>query len=36
MVGKDRMFVTKINDNPYIPVSKARFAAADRDVNVNF
>ena len=36
MVGKDRMFVTKINDNPYIPVTKARLEAADRDVNVNF
>ncbi len=36
MVGKDRLFVTKISDNPFIPVTKARLLAADWDISVNF
>jgi len=36
MIGHDPLFVTKINDNPYIPVTKARLLAANCDVNVNF
>jgi len=30
------LFVTKISNNPYIPLSKARMLAADCDVVVNF
>ena len=30
------LFVTKISDNPFIPVSKARMLTADNDVPVNF
>jgi hypothetical protein len=36
MIGHDPLFVTKISDNPYIPVTKARLLAANWDVNVNF
>ena len=36
IVGTDSLFVTKICDNPYIPLSKARMLAADCDVAVNF
>ncbi|MGD2110954.1 MAG: hypothetical protein PVI86_16380 [Phycisphaerae bacterium] len=36
MVGHDPLFVTKISDNPYIPVTKARLLACNCDVNVNF
>ena len=36
MVGCDPLFVTKISDNPYIPLTKARLFAANWDVNVNF
>jgi len=36
MVGRDPLFVTKISDNPYIPMTKARLLAANWDVNVNF
>jgi hypothetical protein len=32
----DPLFVTKISDNPFIPVSKARMLAADCDIAVNF
>jgi len=30
------LFVTKISNDPYVPVSKARMLAADCDVVVNF
>ncbi len=36
MVGCEPLFVTKICDNPYIPVTKARMLAADYDLAVNF
>ena len=36
MVGCDPLFVTKISDNPYVPVTKARLWGANCDVNVNF
>ena len=36
ITARDPLFVTKISDNPFIPVSKARMVAADCDVNVNF
>ncbi len=34
--GKDALYVTKINEDPYIPVSKARALAAEADLLVNF
>ena len=34
--GTDTLFVTKISNDPYIPVSKARMLSADWDVMVNF
>ena len=34
--GLDTLFVTKICDDPYVPVTKARLLAADCDVPVNF
>ena len=36
ITGADTLFVTKICNDPYIPVSKARMLAADCDVVVNF
>ena len=36
IVGTDRLFVTKISDNPYIPVTKAKMLACNFDLNVNF
>lgn len=36
MFGCDPLFVTKISNNPYITVTKARLLAANCDVNVNF
>lgn len=30
------LFVTKVSDNPFITVTKARVLAADCDLNVNF
>ena len=36
MIGHDPLFVTKISENPYIPVTKARLLAANWDVNINF
>ena len=36
LVAKEPLYVTKISDNPYIPVTKARQMAADFDCNVNF
>ena len=32
----ETLFVTKISNDPYIPVSKARMCAADWDTLVNF
>ena len=34
--GKEPLYVTKINDDPYVPVSKARLLAAEADLIVNF
>jgi hypothetical protein len=34
--GKEPLFVTKISDDPFVQVSKARIRAADKDVCVNF
>ena len=36
IVGKEELYITKISENPYIPVTKARQMAADFDCNVNF
>lgn len=34
--GKEPIFVTKLSDDPFIPLSKARLIAADLDLKVNF
>ena len=36
IVGSDKLFVTKISDNPFLTLTKARLEAANADVNVNF
>ncbi len=36
MIGHDPLYVTKVSDNPYIPVTKARWLAANFDLAVNF
>jgi hypothetical protein len=36
MVGREPVLVTKISDDPYVPLSKARMLAADLDLTVNF
>jgi hypothetical protein len=36
MVGWDPLYVTKISDNPFITVTKARLQAANFDLPVNF
>ena len=35
-VGREPLYVTKLSDNPYIPVTKARMYASNWDVAVNF
>ena len=34
--GRNPLYVTKINNDPFIPVSKARMLAANHDWSVNF
>lgn len=34
--GKEPVFVTKLSDDPFVPVSKARLIAADLDLQLNF
>ena len=36
IVGCEQLFVTKIADNPFIPITKARLLASNYDVCVNF
>jgi hypothetical protein len=36
MVGPEPLYVTKINDNPYITLTKAKLLASNFDINVNF
>ena len=36
MVGTEPLFVTKIAQDPYITITKARLLASNLDVNVNF
>lgn len=34
--GKEPFFVTKLSDDPYMTITKARMLAADLDLGVNF
>ena len=36
IVGPDPLYVTKISDYPWIPLTKARMLASNYDLNVNF
>lgn len=36
IVGPEQLFVTKISENPYLTLTKARLLASNFDVNVNF
>ena len=36
MIGHDPLYVTKLTDDPYIPVTKARMIASNFDLAVNF
>ena len=36
LVGREPLFVTKISDNPYITLMKAREVASNLDLEVNF
>ncbi len=36
IVGAQPLFVTKISDNPFITITKAKLLAANWDVNINF
>ncbi len=36
IIGLQQLFVTKLNENPFIPVTKARMLAANWDLAVNF
>ena len=36
VIGPEPLYVTKISDNPYIPLTKARMVASNYDINVNF
>ena len=36
IVGTEPLTVTKISDNPFVPITKARLLASNFDVNVNF
>ncbi len=36
MVASEPLFVTKISNNPFVSVTKAKLLACNADVNVNF
>ena len=36
ILGKDDPHVTKISENPFVPLTKARMVASDLDLDVNF
>lgn len=36
IVANEPMLVSKISDNPYLPITKARILACDADLPVNF
>jgi len=35
-LGKETIYATKLSDDPYVPITKARMLAADLDHSVNF
>ncbi|MCH7685460.1 MAG: hypothetical protein IH899_02055 [Planctomycetes bacterium] len=36
ILGNEPMVVTWLSDDPYVPLNKARFIAADLDLDVRF
>ena len=36
ILGNEPLFVTKLSDNPFVPVTKAKMVACNLDCNVNF
>lgn len=36
IIGNEPLTVTRISDNPFLPITKARLLASNLDVNVNF
>lgn len=36
IVATQRLYVTKLSDNPYIPVTKAKMLASNADLNICF
>ena len=36
IVGYEPLFVTKISDDPYVPLTKARLLASNYDIKINF
>ncbi len=36
VIGPETLFVTKISDNPFITLTKAKMIASNLDINVNF
>ena len=36
MVGAEPLFVTKLSDNPFVTLTKAKMIASNLDCNVNF
>jgi hypothetical protein len=36
VIGSEPLFVTKISDNPFVPLTKARMVACNLDIAVNF
>ena len=36
ILGKEDLHVTKISENPFVAVTKARMVASDLDLDVNF
>ena len=36
LVGNESLTVTKVSDDPYVAMTKARFAAANSDLDVSF
>lgn len=36
IVGHEPLYVTKISDNPFVTLTKAKMVASNLDVNVNF
>ena len=36
IIGNEPLFVTKLSDNPFIPLTKAKLIASNFDCNVNF